>query len=426
MFNKKKLHLLFAILLSVFSLSSFAQNEISSPYSNYGVGLLTNTTSGAYDAMGKVGYALQDPYLINYKNPASYVAFDSLSFIADVSFNIYANTLATADIKQKATFARPSYFTIGLPVTRHWRMSAGVLPYSNLGYNIVNSTASEQLGTVNYKYQGDGGLMQLYWGNAFKLCKGLSIGLNISYLFGKLTYTQTAEFEGDNFHHSMLNNTTLVDGIYLSAGLQYFATIHDEHTLGIGVVYENSAYIWTKEKEFMYNYTTIGGSANVKDSAYYNDDKGTMQLPQTVGAGLSYQLKNKLWLSADFKWQNWSNYRHNHIADNKLQDSYTTSFGVQFIPNATSTTYIKKLRLRAGFQYSTGHIILNSNTIHDYCISIGIGFPLKLYNNNSSLGVMFEYGQMGTLRNDLIRENHFRISFHFTLQEKWYQRVKLD
>ena len=84
-----------------------AQNDISSPYSMYGVGVLSNVTSGAYDAMGKVGYAMQNPYLINFKNPASYVAFDSLSFIGDVAFSIYASTLSTSEITQKSTYARP-------------------------------------------------------------------------------------------------------------------------------------------------------------------------------------------------------------------------------------------------------------------------------------------------------------------------------
>ena len=419
-------HLLFSLSLSIFCLNLFAQNEISSPYSNYGVGLYSNVTSGMYDAMGKVGYALQDPYQINFKNPASYVAFDSLSFIADASFSIYSNSLANAEIKQKATLAHPNYLTLGLPVTRHWRMSAGILPFSNLGYNIVQSINQDNIGVVNYNYQGDGGLLQLYWGNGFKLYDGLSLGFNISYLFGRLTYMQTAEFEGNNFYHSMVNNTTLIDGIYLSAGLQYFATIKNNHKLGIGLVYENSAYIWTKEEQFLYNYSTIGGSDNVNDTSYYYEYKGNMQLPQSVGAGLSYQYKNKLWVSADFKWHNWAQYYHNKESDERLQNTYITSLGVQFIPNATSTNYFKKIRIRAGVQYSTGHILLNNHTISDYSISIGLGFPLKLYNNNSSLGVLFEYGQMGTIRNDLIRENHFRISFHFTLQEKWYQRVKLD
>ena len=69
-FNK----LIATFLLSVFCICGRGQNEISSPFSKYGYGLPSNVASGAYDAMGKVGYALQNPYLLNFKNPASYVA----------------------------------------------------------------------------------------------------------------------------------------------------------------------------------------------------------------------------------------------------------------------------------------------------------------------------------------------------------------
>ena len=88
----KKVVAVAAVLLSL--LIAPAQNDISSPYSMYGIGLLSNVTSGAYDAMGKVGYAMQNPYLINFKNPASYVAFDSLSFIGDVAFSILSTRIA--------------------------------------------------------------------------------------------------------------------------------------------------------------------------------------------------------------------------------------------------------------------------------------------------------------------------------------------
>ena len=90
--------ILLAILSVAYCTYVPAQNEISSPYSKYGYGLPSNVTSGAYDAMGKVGYAVQHPHLINFKNPASYVAFDSLSFIADAAFSIYSSTLKTADV----------------------------------------------------------------------------------------------------------------------------------------------------------------------------------------------------------------------------------------------------------------------------------------------------------------------------------------
>ena len=423
---KRVVAALFALALL---LNASAQNDISSPYSMYGIGLLSNVTSGAYDAMGKVGYAMQNPYLINFKNPASYVAFDSLSFIGDVAFSIFSSTLSTSNISQKATYARPAYFTIGLPVTKHWRTSAGVMPFSNLGYSISDSRSIENVGDVSYLYGGSGGLLQIYWGNAFKLCKGLSIGLNASYIFGNLNYTKSAVIDGENFFNAMSSRTLDLDGIYFSAGLQYFATAKGKHTFGIGLVYENSAYIWARQTDFAYTYTT--SSEIPSDTASYTKSKGNLQLPQTIGGGFSYQYKDKLWVTADVSWQNWKRF---HLSTEAMSEDFNNSMsysiGVQFIPDATSTNYAKKIRLRIGARYTTGHINAVTDgvptAISDFSVSAGIGLPLKLFTSNSSIGILFEYGSMGTHQNNLLKENYFRFSLHFTLQERWYQRVKLD
>ena len=421
------------VVVALFVLASLpnagAQNDISSPYSMYGIGLLSNVTSGAYDAMGKVGYAMQNPYLINFKNPASYIAFDSLSFIGDVAFNIYASTLSTSTVTQKATYARPSYFTIGLPVTKHWRTSAGVMPFSNLGYNISDSRSVENVGDISYLYSGSGGLLQLYWGNAFKLCKGLSIGLNAAYVFGNLNYTKSAVIDGDNFFNAMSKRTLDIDGIYLSAGLQYFVTAKGKHTFGIGLVYENSAYVWARQTDFAYNFTT--STETPSDTAKYTKSKGNMQLPQTIGGGFSYQYKDKLWVTADVSWQNWKRFHlSTETMTENFNDALSYAIGIQFIPDATSTNYAKKIRLRVGARYTTGYIIASTEgtttPISDFSVSAGIGLPLKLFTSNSSIGILFEYGSMGTHKNNLLKENYFRFSLHFTLQEKWYQRVKLD
>ena len=190
--------------------------------------------------------------------------------------------------------------------------------------------------TVTYNYKGSGGLLQLYWGNAFKICKGLSIGLNVSYLFGRLNYTKTAEFDGSYFFHSMVDNTTNIDGLYLSGGLQYFATIKGIHTIGLGVVYENSAFIKTRSQLLTYNYEGTGASASPNDTVDIKENKGRMQTPQSIGGGFSYQYRDKWLVTADVTWQDWSHYYLNENNNGNLQDAITVSAGFQFVPNSAS------------------------------------------------------------------------------------------
>lgn len=416
-----KLLFLLIILSSIFIPKVNSQNEINSPYSGYGVGMLTNTTNGSIAAMGGVGYAMQNPYYINFKNPASYVAFDSLSFIADASLSIISGKLKTNTLVQKTSYARANYLMMGLPVVKNWRTSAGIVPFSDMGYKVYDAYDD-----YTFTYNGEGGLMQLYWGNAFKLWKGLSVGINTSYMFGTLSSIRYVEFNGENFYNTRIARSIYVDGIYFSAGLQYFTNIKENHKLGFGVVYENSAYIWAREN-LLINYYEDPYSSTTSYDTLINKvgTKGTLKLPQTIGVGISYCFKNKLLVGIDVSWQNWSKYEIMGKSDS-LRDALIGSVGFQYTADPLSTKYINKVSFRAGAKYSTGYFTIHNAPISEYAFTLGVGFPLKSFTSNSSINIMAEFGQMGTLKNDLILQNYFKFSINFILQEKWYQRVKLE
>ena len=411
----------------LFALSAQAQNEISTPYSSYGIGVVNRSSNGVLDAMGGTSYAMQNPYFINFRNPASYAAFDSLSFIADVAASVYSSHLNQEQLSQRNSYAKPGYITIGLPVTRHWRTSVGIIPFSDIGYGIESSDVIENIGNVNYMYSGKGGINQLYWGNAFKICKGLSIGLNASYMFGSVYATSNTEFEGDNLFNTYINDAYLVDGIYLTAGLQYLFNIGEKHRIGLGAVYSNTAYIWAKEKLLVNSYSGTYFETTLYDTVFYQDGlRGRLNIPQSIGGGISYTYNDKMTLAADVTWQNWAKYQFIKPTKDTLQNSVTASLGFQFIPDPLSNKFFKKMAFRAGGRYSTGELLLRNKPITELGVCIGVGFPLTTFNTHSSINILFEYGKTGTLANELVRQNYFRFSFCFILQERWYQRVKLD
>lgn len=418
----KPTNVLIVILLALLSTyHASAQNEINSPYSGFGIGLLNNTSNGTMAAMGGVSYAMQNPYYINYRNPASYVAFDSLSFIADASFSLANSTLKTNTLNQKGSFARFNYLTIGLPVTKHWRTSAGIIPYSDIGYKI-----KDESGEISYSYDGEGGLMQLYWGNAFKICKGLSIGLNASYIWGSMNSIRYVVYDKENFFNNRIAQNINVDGITLSVGLQYFLKIKEHHTLGFGVVYENSPYIWARENTLVQNYTGEYISSNSYDTVQYiAGEKGRMILPQSIGGGITYNFKNKIIVGADLTWQNWSNYKLMERSDS-LRDCLNVSAGLQYTPDPTSTKYFKKVNFRLGGKYSSGYFSFYDTPIREYGFTLGLGFPIKTFTSQSTINIMVEYGRMGTTSHNLILQDYFKFSLSFILQEKWYQRVRLE
>lgn len=429
MYKRFSRNYLILTILSIFSLLGQAQNEVSSPYSSFGVGMLNNRSNGINATMGGVGYALRSANYVNFKNPASYVVFDSLSFTADVAFSAYSTTLRTNNVSQKNTRGKFDYLAIGIPINSRWATSVGVIPFSELGYDISDSVNVENVGTADYRYAGEGGLMQLYWGNGFKITENFSIGLNLSYLWGNFNTLRFMEFDNVTIYNSKISEATNVDGLHYSLGLQYKFKVKENHQFMIGLVYENAAFVKTRENILITNYKGSYAYTSTFDTilVQMGDDavKGQMKIPQFIGGGLSYSYKDKYLFSSDVTWQNWEKFSGTKRKDS-LKNNLISSVGFQYIPDSKSSKYIKKVSYRAGFRYSTGYMVVKNTPISDFTFSIGAGFPLKTFNTRSSLNIMFEYGKMGTVANDLIDESYMRLSFNFVLHEKWYQRVKLD
>jgi hypothetical protein len=61
-----------------------AQSGTNSPYSQYGFGELTEQSTGFNRGMNGVGIGYREHNQVNFLNPASYSAVDSMSFIFDV------------------------------------------------------------------------------------------------------------------------------------------------------------------------------------------------------------------------------------------------------------------------------------------------------------------------------------------------------
>jgi hypothetical protein len=427
--NIRKLFLLF-ILLYLLPLLCTAQNEINSPYSSFGIGNLSPRTNMISSSMGGCGYAIQNPYYINFKNPASYSLFDSLSFIADLSFNIVNHKLRTELEEQSGTFAQLGYLAIGAPVLKVWRLSVGIMPFSDIGYGIIDTGRVEHFGLVTNKYLGSGGLQLLYWGNAFKVCKGLSIGFNLSYLFGTMNTNNFAEyFELENSLNTLISNFRYLDGVYVSGGVQYQTVVKEKHLLGFGVTYENALKMWSRENltrlSYYGTYSPNMSFDTILSHIGKEAERSFVKMPHIVGAGVAYGYKDRVLATVDVTWQNWKNFYMQNKKDS-LQNNFITALGVQYVPNSASSKYYNRINFRAGTRFSTGYFIINEKPISEFAISVGFGFPIRTFNFRSSANIMFEYSKLGTLKNNLILQNYFKLSFNFILQERWYQRRKLE
>jgi hypothetical protein len=404
-----------------------AQNRISSPYSRFGIGdLLTNT--GVYNmAMGGISYGVYSPYFVNTANPASYAAFDSLSFIFDVSAHSKQSNLITTNLSQSANYTSLGNLLFGFPVNGWWKSSFGLLPYSMVGYNMIDSRVDENVGRVDFLYQGNGGINKAYIGNSFSLTKNLSLGFNLSYLFGTISKSSADEFPDSAFKiNYKILNTAQVHDVNMDYGLFYHKQLKNGLQYNAGLVFSNSANISTTEKRLGYLYFKSSTGVDITRDTIVNQDavKGNIKLPTNLGFGFSLGKTDKWLAGADVQWQQWEKYSYFGINDS-LKNLMRISLGGSYTPSfSTVSGYWQRITYRGGLRYTNSYLELRGERINEFGISIGIGLPLP--RTRSTINLAVEFGTRGTTNNNLIKDNFVKFTLGLSIFERWFIVRKYD
>lgn len=417
-------------LLAVLSVSVlFAQNRTGSPYTRYGVGDLLSRNFGDSRAMGGSSLAMRSPDKLYVANPASYSAIDSLHFVMELGLSSSFKQMQSGDQSVTMSDMNLSYLSFGFPVTSWWGASAGILPYSNVGYDLISTESSFGL-DQEYNYYGSGGLNQAYIGNSFSPMKNLSLGININYMFGNIYQSNSVSFEGEN--EGMLDiiqkNSMYFSDFYFTFGAQYKWELNKNHSLTFGAIWENNNSLNAKRDLLVTNMLSDGGSSAIDTLEFVSDEEGSVTLPMSAGFGLSYQYKDVLTLAGDVYIQDWSDSEMFGETDS-LGVSQRVSFGAEYTPDgkySPSMKYLKKVRYRAGVYYNDTYLQFDQGKtkINDFGISFGLGLPMK--RSNTTFNLSLELGQRGSLDNNLVREQYVMFGMNFTLSDIWFIKRKFD
>ncbi|HOT88033.1 MAG TPA: hypothetical protein PKZ43_02665 [Bacteroidales bacterium] len=422
----KKIYVIFLVLNVFFSVYTFSQTRISSPYSRYGLGDLQNAKYIGNLAMGGIGIAFRQPSSVNYSNPASYTVFDTNAFVLETGINSQTVKLSTNNQNQRSNYTSLSHLAFGFPVTKWWGSSIGLLPYSHVGYKISNYETLSEIGKIKYLYEGSGGLNQFYVGNAFQL-KNLSVGVNAAYIFGYLDRTSTVSSPDSIYYLALrLSNGTRINGFHYNFGLQYEKKINTDWSMQVGLVYSATAKLNAKRDSFAYTFFSSGEDyEKIKDTIIDAENtKGKINLPYSLGGGIILKKSNILLMGFDYQMQNWNNYSSFGEKDS-LKNSWVTSFGMEYTPIHTNlSSYWKRVHYRVGARYAKTYLQLRNNQLSESAVSFGFGLPLK--RSKTSFNIGFELGQRGTLENNLIKEQFGRIILNVSFNEFWFFKRRFE
>jgi hypothetical protein len=180
------------------------------------------------------------------------------------------------------------------------------------------------------------------------------------------------------------------------------------------------------------NYYRSGtGFDFVKDTVeFVEGHKGTITLPMSFGFGLGFKKGDRLLVAGDFAMQDWSSFQAFNRSQG-LKNSMRVSAGIQYVPNSKAglKQYLKRVNYRIGGHYSQTALELKSSRLAEYGLSIGFGFPVGrnyLLQNFSMVNMGVEIGERGTTNNGLIKEQYFKATLGFTINDRWFVKPKVD
>jgi hypothetical protein len=419
------------VLLVLTSTIGVAQKNNTSAYSFFGIGNKNNSTSIEQLSMGGVGVALSSPHQLNLTNPASSASL----FFTNYSLGVASNHISLKDNsgKESASSAHLSYLTLGLPLGEKSGMYFGLTPNSSVGYSLLANVYDTDDSVIEGSlYEGDGGSNRVFAGFGLTVFKGFRIGLEGSYIFGKIENSITNQIKDVSLASKYKTESTL-KGTAMTVGFQFDTPLKDDIKLHFGGSFELENEIDTEGKEYLYS-VSLGTYESPRDTILNRETIGVIRAPLKSNIGVGVGADNKWFIGADYSFQNaleldgavLNNY-------NKINyDKYTKfAIGGYFIPDFNSiTSYWNRVIYRAGIRMEKSGLLVDPTgngssftAIDDFGISFGVGLPLK--NAISSLNFGFELGKRGKASNGLVQESYFKLRLSLSLGDKWFKKLEI-
>jgi len=396
----------------------YAQNNTSSPYTRYGYGGLVDAGFGQNKSMGGISYGLRANKFTNPGNPASFTAIDSLTFRFEAAASLKLSSFKDANVGQSKTTGNLEYLALQFPVKNWIGISAGLQPFSVVGYDFLNkeTTPSDIEGGLletTYSYRGSGGITQLYLGAAIDPFPNFSLGASVNLNFGTIKHLSAVSFDNKAYYPTTQESEIRVSNFSGLFGAQYTLLLPKERKVTFGAVFQPKTNIGRNAEQTTITTDTVKITAN-----------NEFDMPLLLGAGFVYSLSDKFSAGLDYKYQAWSDAQY--FGEKPFVDRNKFSLGAEYLPNRNSKNYFNRVYYRAGANYSNFYAKVNGREVNEYTLSAGLGFPLKRGLNPTVLNFVFEYGNIGTTNYDLIKDQYFKFTLNMTINERWFVTRKFE
>jgi hypothetical protein len=412
------------VLASVFfAINSWSQDNTASPYSFYGLGEVKFKGTQDSKSMGGLS-VVGDSIQLSLMNPASYSKLKLTTFA--VGGTNSSGKQSTTNETEKAQRTSFDYLAIGLPLGK-MGVAFGLMPYSAVGYRNENVIETSE-DTRYFKSQGNGYINKVFIGSSYAFSDNFSLGLDLAYHFGDFTndFTETVTAPDYTQYTTRERNTTQMNGVTYNLGLLYNKKINPKLNFTSSITYSTEGKLNSESSRNIATvlYTSTGTELS-SDSEDIALPKKQLIIPSRLSFGFGLG-ENKKWLiGTELSFTQNKNLVNRFAETTNVTYENSTRFalGGYYIPKYDSfSSYLERIVYRAGFKYENTGLVINNESINDYGMNFGLGFPLGF----SKVDLGFEFGKRGTTNNGLIEENYFNFSVGLNLSAKWFERRKID
>lgn len=421
----KRLFLL-VVIITLGCFCSFGQNNIGTPYSYYGLGLMPENT-GPYAAMGGVAAAMRDNDNINYLNPAAYTALDSNRFYFQLAMNGEYTWISTHQEISNYRVMQNAYLNMGMRIRRNLYLSFGFTEKSDIGYNINYSemiTGSISNITFAQSLQGLGGLNDIYGGLGWKY-KNLSLGINFSFIFGKIEKQQTLMANMESSYYVRTSEKVRVHDMIFNPGIQYDLKLSPRSNVILGASMNFSQRLWAKQEFQSYKVNIGSSSTSIMDDETL--ERGYIVYPFRINGGFNFHHKDRLQVAGDYTFHKLSAYEA--FKENQGMENYhKAALGFALTPDRTGRLFRQRMTYMAGAYFVDPGIRIRGFHADTYGLTIGTQMPFLLPNigNELLLGVALDVGMRGSERNGLVMERYIKLRVNIAFKEFWFLKRKIN
>jgi hypothetical protein len=408
--KKKILHLSVCLFVAVILFRPYCNGQnTNSPYSVYGIGDIDYNMYNRTAGIGGAGLALRSSaYLIN-NNPAAIAGLTQSFYVfntggAGKSVQYSGSPVATGNNSSKDFWIKG--VSLSVKINKFWASSIGFNQFSNINYKFsgnkqVEGSSSQYL----VSYNGDGGINDYYWTNAFSVGKHFMFGVKSSFMAGSINQTEDItdqalsttiqSIQQDYYYHLRFE----YGGIFYTAINKYW-------DLSIGGKFSAKTNLSSNRT------LTVNQDRNTVVNDQYVSTNSFF-LPTTAGGGIAITHNKRSTLAADFIHENWS---QTGLKGNgwQLVDNNRIAAGYELTKDVNKLSKLPFERsIQFGAYYNSGYLYVHNKQISDFGVTIGTAGNIRslLYN------VSLEVGQRGTRSADLIRENYFQLTLGLSYRD---------